>query len=98
MGYNPALTPRFDLEKAKALMKAAGLESEIGFVSLEGYLAGKFFCSVMRSIDGEPTRRSFVAAVERGNVLGCQFHPELSGSWGQSLLERWLSGGGGESC
>jgi imidazole glycerol phosphate synthase glutamine amidotransferase subunit len=40
----------------------------------------------------------FVAAVERGNVLGCQFHPELSGTWGQSLLERWLSGGGGESC
>ena len=33
----------------------------------------------------------FVAAVERGPVLACQFHPELSGSWGQSLLERWLA-------
>ena len=33
----------------------------------------------------------FVAAVERGNVLGCQFHPELSGAFGQALLERWLS-------
>jgi glutamine amidotransferase len=32
----------------------------------------------------------FVAAVERGAVLACQFHPELSGSWGQSLIERWL--------
>ncbi len=32
----------------------------------------------------------FVAAVERGAVLGCQFHPELSGDWGQSLIERWL--------
>ncbi|MCB9664810.1 MAG: imidazole glycerol phosphate synthase subunit HisH [Alphaproteobacteria bacterium] len=32
----------------------------------------------------------FVAAVERGRVLGCQFHPELSGVWGQALLRRWL--------
>lgn len=32
----------------------------------------------------------FVAAVERGAVLACQFHPELSGAWGQSLIERWL--------
>jgi imidazole glycerol phosphate synthase glutamine amidotransferase subunit len=33
----------------------------------------------------------FVAAVERGNVLGCQFHPELSSAFGQALLGRWLS-------
>jgi len=32
----------------------------------------------------------FVAALERGAVLGCQFHPELSGAWGAALLERWL--------
>jgi imidazole glycerol phosphate synthase glutamine amidotransferase subunit len=32
----------------------------------------------------------FVAAVERGAVLGCQFHPELSGSWGAETLKRWL--------
>ena len=39
----------------------------------------------------------FVAALERGAVLACQFHPELSSAWGQSLLARWLqmpSGGG----
>lgn len=40
----------------------------------------------------------FVAAVERGNVLGCQFHPELSGSWGEGLLERWLRCRGGATC
>ena len=33
---------------------------------------------------------NFVAAVERGPVLACQFHPELSGAWGQTLIERWL--------
>ena len=35
--------------------------------------------------DGE-----FVSAVERGAVVACQFHPELSGAWGQGLLSRWL--------
>ena len=32
----------------------------------------------------------FVAALERGALLACQFHPELSGAWGQALLGRWL--------
>ncbi len=35
----------------------------------------------------------FVAALRRGEVLACQFHPELSGPWGAALLERWLEGG-----
>lgn len=36
---------------------------------------------------GEP----FVAGFERGNIIGCQFHPELSGAWGTALVERFLS-------
>lgn len=32
----------------------------------------------------------FVAAMERGDVLTCQFHPELSGAWGSGLLRRWF--------
>jgi imidazoleglycerol phosphate synthase glutamine amidotransferase subunit HisH len=36
----------------------------------------------------------FVAAFERGAVLACQFHPELSGEWGVGLLRRWLETGG----
>ena len=34
---------------------------------------------------------SFIAAIERGNVVGCQFHPELSGAYGAALLSRWLA-------
>ena len=33
----------------------------------------------------------FVAAMERGGVLACQFHPELSGAWGLALLGRWVA-------
>ncbi|MYA32923.1 MAG: imidazole glycerol phosphate synthase subunit HisH [Gemmatimonadales bacterium] len=32
----------------------------------------------------------FVAGLERGGVLACQFHPELSGRVGAGLLKRWL--------
>lgn len=32
----------------------------------------------------------FVAALERGPILACQFHPELSATWGAGLLKRWL--------
>ena len=33
----------------------------------------------------------FVSALERDDVLACQFHPELSGAWGAGILERWLT-------
>lgn len=33
---------------------------------------------------------SFVSVMERGAILACQFHPELSGAWGSNLLRRWL--------
>jgi imidazole glycerol phosphate synthase glutamine amidotransferase subunit len=32
----------------------------------------------------------FLSGMERGDVLACQFHPELSGDWGADLLARWL--------
>ena len=35
----------------------------------------------------------FVAALERGAVLACQFHPELSSDYGRELLGRWLERG-----
>ena len=32
-----------------------------------------------------------MAALEKGNILACQFHPELSGEVGQKILNRWIS-------
>jgi imidazole glycerol phosphate synthase glutamine amidotransferase subunit len=40
----------------------------------------------------------FVAAMEKGDVLACQFHPELSGAWGLELLRSWLQGGAARGC
>jgi imidazole glycerol phosphate synthase glutamine amidotransferase subunit len=37
----------------------------------------------------------FVSGMERGNLLACQFHPELSGDWGASIVSRWLRATGG---
>ena len=34
----------------------------------------------------------FVSSVWRGRTLACQFHPELSGKWGQKLLQHWIEG------
>lgn len=35
---------------------------------------------------------TFVSSVWRGKTLACQFHPELSGTWGQSVLANWIAG------
>jgi glutamine amidotransferase len=43
----------------------------------------------------------FVAGFEKGAVLACQFHPELSSTFGLELLKRWFDRGeakGGEPC
>jgi imidazole glycerol phosphate synthase glutamine amidotransferase subunit len=37
---------------------------------------------------------AFVAAIERGGIVACQFHPELSGAWGLGLMRRWLERAG----
>lgn len=34
----------------------------------------------------------FVSSFWRGQVLACQFHPELSGAWGGELVKNWIEG------
>jgi imidazole glycerol phosphate synthase glutamine amidotransferase subunit len=40
----------------------------------------------------------FVAAVERGGLLACQFHAELSGAFGLRLIRRWLAAGADDAA
>jgi imidazole glycerol phosphate synthase glutamine amidotransferase subunit len=35
---------------------------------------------------------NFVSSIWRGRTLACQFHPELSGKWGQQVLKNWIEG------
>jgi len=42
--------------------------------------------------------RRFVGALERGHLVACQFHPELSGPAGLTLLARALGTGGKLPC
>lgn len=44
-------------------MSAAGKSADIGFISLEGYMAAKLFCDVLGKLDGEPTREAFLAKI-----------------------------------
>lgn len=37
--------------------------------------------------------RNFIASLERGRLLLCQYHPELSGEFGKAVLQRWLAAG-----
>ncbi|XVJ59405.1 MAG: imidazole glycerol phosphate synthase subunit HisF [Tepidisphaera sp.] len=39
------------------------------------------------AVYGQP----FIAALRRGNILACQFHPELSGPAGLNLLRDWFN-------
>ena len=41
--------------------------------------------SAIASYGGE-----FVAALERGKIVACQFHPELSGAYGLEIMRRWV--------
>ena len=38
------------------------------------------------------------AAVAKGNVLGCQFHPEKSGAVGLNILRAFCEAEGGAVC
>jgi imidazole glycerol phosphate synthase glutamine amidotransferase subunit len=51
--------------------------------------AGWRVCWSSHGRRGDPSAR-FVAALERGGQMAMQFHPELSGRWGETLLDRWL--------
>lgn len=38
---------------------------KIDFGTLEGYMAGKLFCEILKNVQGDPTRDSFIAAMEK---------------------------------
>lgn len=62
------------------------------FESGEAYFANSFRLGVVPDGWDHATTDydgSFVSSVWRGKTLACQFHPELSGRWGQNVLKAW---------
>jgi ABC-type branched-subunit amino acid transport system substrate-binding protein len=51
--------------KYHAALGASAPNEKPGFVSLEGYLVGRTIAAVLDKIDGEPTRKGFVAAAQQ---------------------------------
>jgi ABC-type branched-subunit amino acid transport system substrate-binding protein len=58
-GDSPPLVPEY----REALRKYRP-DTPVGFVSLEGYMVGKFFAKAMAAIQGEITRENFIEAVQ----------------------------------
>ena len=62
------------------------------------YFVHSYYCRAKNRADIAATCKygiEFDAAVERGNVFGCQFHPEKSGDTGLALLRKFASLFGG---
>jgi branched-chain amino acid transport system substrate-binding protein len=53
------------LPSYQSALAAVNEKSKPGFVSLEGYLAGRLVVEAIRRIPGEPTRDAFLDAIER---------------------------------
>jgi len=51
--------------KYHAALSASAPNEKPGFVSLEGYLVGRTIAAILDKISGEPTRKSFIEAVQQ---------------------------------
>ena len=97
----PGVAERFDASVRVPQMGWNRVETAQtqGFLrSGDAYFANSFRLSVPGGADGWTFATAdhggaFLAAAERGRTLVCQFHPELSGPYGASLLQRWYEEG-----
>jgi ABC-type branched-subunit amino acid transport system substrate-binding protein len=53
------------VKEYQAAMKKHQPDQEIGFVSLEGYMAGRLFCLAVRNVTGELTRESLILSIQQ---------------------------------
>ncbi len=53
------------VKQYQAALKASAPNEKPGFVSLEGYLVGRTIVAILNKINGEPTRKTFIEAVQQ---------------------------------
>ena len=53
----------------QASLKASAPDAQPGFVSLEGYLVGRAIIAALEKINGEPTRKALIEAVQKAGTI-----------------------------
>jgi len=88
-GHNPALTPRYDVAKAKALMKAAGYEKGFGI---------KMIAPNNRYVNDEKIAQAVAAMLKKINISvslitfpKAQYFHEIDQCAGDLLMMGWTS-------
>ncbi len=79
-------TPQFGWNEVEANDRCNLLDSGYAYFANSYRATEAPGWQVARAEHGGP----FIAAMEKGNVIGCQFHPELSSDHGAALLSRFL--------
>jgi imidazole glycerol phosphate synthase glutamine amidotransferase subunit len=101
LGLLPGVAERFDASVRVPQMgwnRVETAQTQGLLRSGDAYFANSFRLSVPGGADGWTFATAdhggaFLAAAERSRTLVCQFHPELSGPYGASLLQRWYEEG-----
>lgn len=86
-------TPHLGWNRVRPCAPAQGEEPRGLLEEGHAYFAHGFgLRSIPVGFTGAVTRHGspFVAALERGSLLACQFHPEISGTYGLDLMKRFL--------
>lgn len=107
LGLIPGAVTKFDIQEKvphmgwnsvqnKDGVLFAGLPEEFSVYFVHSYCAQQVESPYAAGLTeyGVP----FVCAVHRGNVFGCQFHPEKSGDNGMRILCNFLAVQGGAPC
>jgi imidazole glycerol phosphate synthase glutamine amidotransferase subunit len=104
LGVIPGVVRRFETSDLLRVPQMGWnrVEPQTSFVAQHvgfAYFANSYRVSAATSISGWSSAISdhggpFLAAIQSvaaPRIVGCQFHPELSGSWGLNLLRRWAA-------
>ncbi|MGI9418192.1 MAG: imidazole glycerol phosphate synthase subunit HisH [Geminicoccaceae bacterium] len=80
--------PQFGWNRIEPVAGCRYLESGYAYFANSYCVDDAPGCLTASAQHGKP----FVAAFEKDDVVACQFHPELSGTFGHRLIKRWLEG------
>lgn len=82
IGWNEA-----NLQKDSKLF--GGIPKEVLFYFIHSY---HFRCQVEADVLATTTYDyPFVSAIEKGNIMGTQFHPEKSHDWGEQMIRNFIA-------